>query len=432
MQYTKLKKNKIIFSISILLFIFGLNSITSAETVEELEAKIEIQRKEKEKLDQEIARQRTKLLEINQQKNTLQTTVNSLDLTEKKLGTEIKKTEVDINESNYLLNKLELEINDKRDRITNNKLVLAKTIREINQVESESLVEIVLLRKDFSEIFNDLKNLDVFKTSVRETVSSLQKLSADLENDHQEKEEEKINLENLKKELSGEKSAVSYTKQEKKQLLTVTQKTEEEYQKLLKEKELARAQISSELEQLESKLQYTLDPSKLPGKGSGVLRYPLSEPVITQGFGLTSFALSGAYGYTNGKPNPHRGVDFRASIGTKVFASANGTVRKTYNMDSVPGCKSYGQWILIDYDNGLSMLYAHLSVMSVRSGESVSAGSLIGYSGNSGYSTGPHLHVSVFPKDAVSVQMFSSSIGCKNAEVPVAAFNAYLNPLDYF
>ncbi|MCB9805642.1 peptidoglycan DD-metalloendopeptidase family protein [Candidatus Nomurabacteria bacterium] len=434
MQYLKLKKNKIISPILILLFIFISNSvpITKAETVDELQEKIEEQRIAKEKLDKEIAEQRAKLVEINKQTTTLQTTVNSLNLTEKKIGTEIQKTETGINESNYALNKLELEITDKETKILNNRDVLAKTIRDMNQSESESLIEIILFKKNFSEVFNDLRNLEAFKASVYGTVLNLQDLTSALQEDHQEKVEEKVNLESLKKELSGEKSAVAYTKQEKQQLLTVTKSTEAEYQRILKEKEAARAQIESDLNALESQLQFTLDPSKLPNKGSGVLKYPVSEPVVTQGFGLTSFALSGAYGYSNGQPNPHRGVDFRAPIGTKIYASANGVVRSTYNMDAVPGCKSYGQWILVDYNNGLTALYAHLSVRSVKAGESVQTGALLGLSGNTGYSTAAHLHMSIFPKDAVKVQQFSNSIGCKNAYVPIAALNAYLNPLDYF
>jgi murein DD-endopeptidase MepM/ murein hydrolase activator NlpD len=100
-------------------------------------------------------------------------------------------------------------------------------------------------------------------------------------------------------------------------------------------------------------------------------------------------------------------------------------------MDAQKGCYSYGKWILIDHDNGLSTLYAHLSVMSVSAGDKVNAGQIIGYAGATGYSTGPHLHFTVFDRDAVQVSQFTWSIGCKNTKVPYAPYEAYLDPLEY-
>lgn len=427
---THASKLIIIFIITIFLLLPVIK--TNAQSVDELQAQIEERRKIQEQLDKEVAEQKEKLKVVSQQKNTLQNTVNSLTSTEKKIGNDIKATENKIGTSAITLEKLDLEIDGKLTSLEKNSIALAASIRAVDELESTSFIEKILVFKNFSEFFNTLHSLEQFTNDVHNTVTALKILNDELENKYKQTESEKKKLEGLKTELAGEKQAVVYTKKEKEQVLAVTKNTEAEYQKILKEKEEARAQIASDLNSLETKLQYVLDPSTLPSRGSKALKYPLEVPSITQGFGLTPFALAGSYGYTNGQPNPHRGIDFRASIGTKLLSSANGVVRQSYNMDAVPGCYSYGQWILIDHDNGLSTLSAHLSVRSVTSGQIVKAGDVIGYTGKSGYATGPHLHFSVFPKDAVKVDQFSNSIGCKNALVPIAAKNAYLNPLDYF
>ena len=86
---------------------------------------------------------------------------------------------------------------------------------------------------------------------------------------------------------------------------------------------------------------------------------------------------------------------------------------------------------MVKHPNGLSTLYAHLSLQTVSIGEVVSSGQVIGYSGNTGYSTGPHLHFGVYATQGVEIKTFDSSKNCKGATVPLADLKAYLNPLSY-
>jgi murein DD-endopeptidase MepM/ murein hydrolase activator NlpD len=86
----------------------------------------------------------------------------------------------------------------------------------------------------------------------------------------------------------------------------------------------------------------------------------------------------------------HNGIDIGVDMGTPVRAAMNGVVAETgYN-------SSYGNYILLYHHAGWESLYGHLQSISVSSGQRVSAGQRIAYSGNTGYSTGPHLHFSVF------------------------------------
>ena len=93
---------------------------------------------------------------------------------------------------------------------------------------------------------------------------------------------------------------------------------------------------------------------------------------------------------------------------------------------------SFGKWVFIRYNNGLASTYGHLSLISAQKGDIVSAGTVVGYSGNSGYSTGPHLHVSVYADRGVTVKSLpSKTCDGRMYTMPIAAINAYLDPMDY-
>jgi len=68
------------------------------------------------------------------------------------------------------------------------------------------------------------------------------------------------------------------------------------------------------------------------------------------------------------------------------------------------GRYAYGRWVAVRHPNGLTTLYAHLSLVGVRVGSSVGRGEIIGYMGSTGLATGPHLHFSVYATDTFRVE----------------------------
>jgi murein DD-endopeptidase MepM/ murein hydrolase activator NlpD len=245
-------------------------------------------------------------------------------------------------------------------------------------------------------------------------------------------ETKRDDLSSLKNQYSDQTEVLANTKEEQAKLLEVTKSEEQNYQQLLASKQETRDQIIKEMRDFESKLQFILDPSTIPTAGTAVFAWPLANIIITQYFGGTEFAARNAGVY--GGRAYHPGVDFGVPRGSAIMAPLSGTVRATGNTDLVPGCYSWGKWTLIDHANGLSTLYAHQDVQSVVPGQSVSTGEVIGYSGSTGYSTGPHLHFTVYAKDGVTVRKFNeikTSTSCGPASTPVAATSAYLDPMNY-
>lgn len=103
--------------------------------------------------------------------------------------------------------------------------------------------------------------------------------------------------------------------------------------------------------------------------------------------------VTSRYGYRNhpitGRYRLHEGIDFRAATGTRVYASKTGTV--TYSGEK----KGYGKTISIQHEDDFSTAYGHLSRIYVSAGDFVRQGQVIGLSGSTGHSTGPHLHFEI-------------------------------------
>ncbi len=424
---------KTIFFLSAVFFVLSVSPVWEirAQNIDELRTKIAGRAGEIEALEKEIAQYQTQLNGIGEEKQSLQKELNTIDLTRKKLAADIKLTENKIESSSLTIEKLELEIGDKKTDIVTKVEIIKGTIRKINEIDDNTLVELVLSSDNISEFWNDVENFEQFQESMNKNVKELQDLKTRLEENKTSIETERAKSIALRSKLGDQKTIADNSRSQKNQLLAQTKNKEANYQKALDEKLRLKEEFEKELLKFESELRIAIDPSSLPPAGTGVLLWPLKDIFITQKFGNTDFARNGGY---NGQG--HNGVDFRASVGTEIKAALSGVVEATGNTDQYPGCYSYGKWVLIKHNNGLSTLYAHLSLIKAVEGREVLTGDIVGYSGNTGYSTGPHLHFTVYASQGVKVTRLGDVSGrpitkCSNASIPVASLNAYLNPLDY-
>ena len=398
------------------------------ETVSELKSKINNSQSEIEKIEAEIRKYEKELQAVSHKKKTLKNALYEIQLSQKKLSNQIYLTEKKIQELEDKIQELQGGVKEKEKKIQENKKLLAKMMRVAQRLEERSLAEI-LLSNNFADMLHEMENIKRLQELISKQNDELRQKKLELQNTAKELEKNKKKLATEKAKLQTQKRSLDIAVREQKKLVRATQNKESNYQKILAAKRKAKEEFEAQMRELESKLKYILNPDTLPQKGSKVFRWPLDKVWITQYFGNTKFAQSGAY---NGKG--HNGMDFGATIGTPVKAVLSGTVVETGNTDAYPGCYSYGKWVLIKHGNGLATLYAHLSDIRVKAGQKVYTGQIIAYSGNTGYSTGPHLHFTVYASDAVKVVPlgeYRKTYYCAKARVPVAPLNAYLNPLDY-
>jgi len=407
-------------------FVFAVSEIDA------LKSQIDERNNRLLEIEKEIASFKKDLQKVGGEKNTLQKNINQLELERKKVQADINYTQNKIGATDLEINKLGLEIENTENTIVLNEQAIAETLRALDESDGKSFVEVVLQFNSLSDFWGQIEELEQIRGVMGDKVKSLISQKKLLEEKHQSSTAKREELVGLKEQYSDQNTVLTGTKAEKAKLLTATKNQEAEYQKLLKQKEAAKELLIKELRDFESKLQFILDPNTIPPKGTVVFNWPLENIIITQYFGGTEFAKQNASVY--GGRAYHPGVDFSAPRGSKIFAPLSGTVRATGDTDLVSGCYSWGKWTLIDHPNGLSTLYAHQSVQSVVPGQQVKTGDIIGYSGNSGYSTGPHLHFTVYAKAGVSVRKFSeikAVTSCGAATTPVAATDAYIDPMVY-
>lgn len=401
----------------------------AATEIEKLQSEIKQKNDRLAAIEAEIAQFESALKEVGAEKDTLQKAINQLELERKKVNADITYTENKIASTDLTIEKLLFEIERAESDITRNESAIGVILKKIYIDGNESMVELFLSEETISELWDSFEHLEEVKGSIIGKVDELEDLKLVLESKRDENTEYKKELESLKRQYDDQHSILANNKADKAELLSQTQNEEANYQSLLAQKEAAKEQLLKEVQDIELQIKFILDPSTIPGAGNAVFRWPVDNPYITQYFGYTRFALSGAY---NG--NAHNGMDLGAPVGTKIYAPLSGTVRNVGNTDAVPGCYSWGKWILVDHPNGLSTMFAHLSQISVSPGQKVATGDIIGYVGNTGYSTGPHLHFTVYVSDGVQVKQFNqykAVTGCGAALSPFAAVEAYLDPLDY-
>lgn len=403
-----------------------------AGEIDDLKEKISGHGDKIQDLEKEIEKYQVQIEVTQKEANTLNSAIKTLDITRNQLSTNINVTQNKINSTDLNIQQLELEIDAKQNKIEINKDAVSEALRRLNRIEADTLIIVLLNNDRLSDFWMDMDTIQQFQKNVRADVDLLRGVKRNLAASVVKREVKKEELSDYRSELRDRKEIVDINKNEKDTLLKETKNKESNYKSLLAEKQRQKEEFERELQDFENQLQVAIDPNSIPQIGTNVFRWPLNKIRITQLFGNTYFAKQNPSIY--GDRAYHPGIDIAAPTGTTIYAPLSGTVRMTGNTDSVRGCYSWGKWTLIEHNNGLSTLYAHQSLQKVRQGQIVSTGDIIGYTGNTGYSTGPHLHFTVYATKGVSIVPFEkirSTTKCAGLLTPVAPSNAYLDPMDY-
>jgi len=395
-------------------FLLSSKAITLDEIQEEI-ANIE---KETERLGNKSLIYQANINEKKKAINSLANKISILNNRIAKLENDVYLTSQKIKLKNLLIQSLEIEIDRTFLDINEKKNILTGMIRIINDFDKKSLIEIFFEDKQFSEFFNQTQYINLVHKGLNGSLVEVKNLKDALENKKTTSKKEKQQLEELKQRTSVQEYALSQDRSSQRELLNETKGEEEKYQKLFSITLQEKAQLLKEMAELEKEVErrknflYYSEIGEIPPAGVKIFRWPEDHTILTQGYGMTDFARSGAYGGAG-----HNGIDMSAGLGSPIKAAADGEVLILgYN-------KGWGNWITLKHKNEIVTLYAHMIKPSFRKiGENVDAGDVIGYEGSTGFSTGSHLHFSVYYK-------FFTYL--KNGQVYFNYFNGTLNPLNY-
>jgi murein DD-endopeptidase MepM/ murein hydrolase activator NlpD len=422
-----------VFTLLLLAFFLVSRFPVHAETAAELQASIDSLTAQIQSLDKEIADYNKKISSTQGQAKSLKDALSQLELRRAGLVKQIDSTRLKITATQTSIVITQEKIGVTETKLTQNQKALAETLRSLVYEESTvpPFVRTLSVGAKLSDLLDAVKQSTDVSKAINDKVTALTETKQDLSTEKSIYEASKQKLESLNKSLLDQKQLVEANAQEKNTLLVQTKNQEAQYQKLLADRKTKKDQLETEMLNVESKLKAFTNVASLPKTGKGVLKYPVANVNITQYFGTTAFSTANPQVY-NGAG--HNGIDLAVKVGTSVMASADGVVAGTGNTDSSCSGVSYGKWVLIKHNNGLSTLYAHLSVIQSTAGQTVKAGDQIGLSGNTGYSTGPHVHFTVYASEAVHIAgptEYKSKVCGTYLIMPLAPTSGYLNPLSY-
>ncbi|MEK7169440.1 MAG: peptidoglycan DD-metalloendopeptidase family protein [Patescibacteria group bacterium] len=382
-----------------------------------------------------INQKNSELQQIQNQKDALQAQLNKISQSNKTLKSEIDGINYKINQldlqqkSNRLtVEKLNLEINSMssdisraESNIKKRKEAIGELFREMQNQDRQNLLFIVMQTGGLSESVSRANETATLNVELAKSIAGLRALQEDLSDKLETESQRKRQREIEQASLASSQYILQDQKNEKQDILSVTKSQEQIYQNQISKLDEQQLAISEFIEGIEDKLRASFNPSLLPLKRPGVLKFPVSNAVLTQYYGPTKFAER-AY-----KTGFHTGVDFSSTIGTPVFATADGKISRVDNNDrgtSRWNRYQYGRYILVEHPNNLTSLYAHLSRAIVKAGDIVKEGDLIGYSGNSGFATGPHLHFGIYWTPSIQLKPVKPAAGL----VPIGVT---IDPMDY-
>lgn len=391
--------------------------IVSAKTSSEIQAEIDAL----EEKSNEIAQQREALeSEIAENANKTLTTVEEkaqvdqeIELTRQSIevaSEQIHQFSLLIAEKQAELDELEVEQQAMFERYKLRMRAMQER-GEINYwyvlLEAESFSDMLSSRTMIEEIAKtDQRMMDELRQLAAEIIAAKESLAGD-----------KAELEGKKAELAEAQELLAQKREESDALLTDLISDRERLIEETEKYEAAEAELSNQIAALEVERTQALlaewaaahpvQPSDQENNSDGDNSSDNSDdtpsyeppPSSSEGFifplpsGI-GVVLTSPYGYRThpitGNYTMHNGVDLACSSGTPIYASKSGYVTTaTYHY-------AYGNYVTINHMDGFSTLYGHMTYFVVSEGEFVEQGQVIGYVGSTGYSTGPHLHFTIY------------------------------------
>lgn len=390
----------LVFSILLSLFsslAFTARAASSAQIrqqIEALESKADSIAAKREELQAEIEANKAETMGVIDQKLALD---QQIELTQQ----EIANQTAQIQEYNNLISAKQSELDDALEQESTLFEQYKLRIRSMEENGTVSYWAILFKSRNFSDLLDNINMISEIAISDQLMMKKLEQIAEEIAAARVELEEEKAMLVATQEELAATEQTLTEQRAESDALIqellsdkAAMDESEAYYAEL--EDDLV-AQIAKQEQEYDDALAAEKAAAAAAannsgggssgggggGGGAGGWRNPVSGIYVTSAYGYRWHPTQGYYNF-------HSGVDLAAGYGQAIYAAKGGTVTTaTYS-------NVYGYYVVINHGDGYSTLYGHMTNYIVGVGQSVSAGQTIGYAGSTGWSTGPHLHYTVY------------------------------------
>ena len=362
------KKFKIVICIFLSIILF-LSNVIFAITSTEL-------KQQEYDLDKKIQETNKELDGVNSQMSKELEKINSLN-------TEISAYQTEIDYLNTEINAKQIAITEQEEKYVEQNELLEKRLVALYESGTTTYLDVLLSSESLSDFISKYYLIAQLAEYDQELLERIETTKKQIEND-------KMALESSKQEIENKKKSLSNSISTKKKLVSNLSAEEADLQQQLEEFEKDKREIQSEL-------------AKIAAEESSNKKYNYSSPSeYGYIFPVKGCSKSNINKLTFPSYAGHTGTDVNINVkGKSVVAVKDGTVVKSLALKRTNGTyKSYGEYIVINHHDGTMTLYAHMLEGSrkVSKGDKVVQGQVIGTVGNTGKSTGTHLHFEVLIK----------------------------------
>ena len=318
--------------------------------------------------------------EVTEEKNTILDEISELNVNISKYEREIEKLNNKIESLENSIEKKEKEIKELKSEIESKKDLLIKRLVAMYEAGQTTYLDVLLASDNISNLISNYYRIEEIAEADQTVIDAIITKQEESEEKKDELEKEKKEINESKKEVEKKNESLQEAKASKQSKVNELSAEEKELQAQIDEFEDQIEEAKRQSAQNDNNYQYN-------GSFEGVLGWPVSSS--TPYYNYISSYFGKRPSPTSGASSNHGAIDIPVSY-APVYSAANGRIV------SAGWMSGYGNYIEIDHGNGYYTAYAHLSSFNVSAGDIVSRGEQIAVSGNTGISTGPHLHFEVY------------------------------------
>ncbi len=262
--------------------------------------------------------------------------------------------------------------------------LFCRRMRHMEEQGETSYWSILFTSGDFSELLDNYMMIEEIIQYDNQVIDSLVALQEKVANDRTVLEGAQAEQEEAKAQQMAAQDELKAQEDEVDKLIAEISAQEDLLEEM--EEELNKAARALDAQIKAKEREYAAQVANVPSE-SGYL-WPLPG-----GYNTISSLAGGRIHPVTGKPGNHAGIDIPAPSGTNIYAAKSGVV--IHAAKGTGSSWSYGNYVIVSHSDGTSTLYAHMSRIGCKEGQTVKQGDVVGYVGTTGRSTGNHLHFEI-------------------------------------